>query len=298
MRRLAFLTAACGLLPAIAAAQQCAAPCYTSPQCAAPATAAPAVAAPARNFLRAPGTGQTAGESNSIGLRGITLHIPEMRIGLPTLELPSLMRFRREAEMVFDHARGPLVNGDILDFGNLPATGAPAAPAPATAAPAPVNCIPQSPACAAPGLYSKLDSANETMEVRMARLEGLERELTSLRASCARDVVALTAANQTAQSSGSGRVAGSAGGGKPSSGPSGATVSGSRPVSRSNVTQVRHQEPLESQEHYIIPAQSDHNAGELTPPLSNSGLSTPVESAAKPESVALSKFASKLRLRR
>ncbi len=294
MRRLVFFTAACGLLPSIAAAQQCAAPCYTTPQCAAPAMAAPAVApatAPARNFLRAPGTGQTAGESNSIGLRGITLHVPEMRIGLPTLELPSLMRFRREAEMIFDHARGPLVNGDLLDFGNLPASAAPAV-APATAAP--VNCMPLPPACAAPGCLGRTEPANETMEARIARLDGLERELAALRAACTRDVAALNAAQQAT----TGQATGNAGARKPTGSPSAASISGSRPVSRSNVTQVRHQEAVESQERYIIPAQTDRNEAEQPQPVQNSGLSSPVESAAKSEGVTLSKLTSKLRLRK
>lgn len=302
MRRIAFLTAACGLLPSMAAAQQCAAPCYT-PQCVAPPMAAPAAApatAPLRNFLRAPGTGQTAGESNSIGLRLPTLHIPETRIGLPTIELPSLMRFRREAEMVFDHARGPLVSGDLQEFGNLPANAAPASAAPAMPAPAsafpaaPANCLPQAPACAAPGFYGKADSANESMESRIARLEGLERELASLRAACARDVAALNAAQQAGQSSGTGRT-GNAGAGKPTGAPT-AAVNGSRPVNRSNVTQVRHQEAVESQERYIIPAQGERNDREQ--PGANGGLSSPVESMGKSEGVTLSKLTGKLRLRK
>ena len=200
--------------------------------------------------------------------------------------------------MIFDHARGPLVNGDILDFGNLPATAAPATAAPATAAP--VNCMPQAPACAVPGFLGKVEPANETLEVRIARLDGLERELAALRAACARDVAALNAAQQqAAQTSNSNRVAGDAGARKPTGGPTAASVSGSRPVSQSNVTQVRHQEAAESQERYIIPAQSDSNDGVQQPPVLNGGgLSSPAEPAAKSEGVTLSKFTSKLRLRK
>ena len=252
MRRIVLFTAACGLLPSIAAAQQCAAPSY-APQCAAPAMAAPAPAtAPPRNFVRAPATGQAAGESNSIGLRGFTLHIPEMRIGLPTLELPSLMRFRREAEMIFDHTRGPLVNGDVLDFGNLPANAAPAV-APAVAPAFAPTCIPQSPACAAPGVLGKTDAANETIEARMARLEGLERELASLRQQMAQVA--------TPGSNGAGKRAGMS------------TVTGSRPVSRPVITQARHQD-----------AEEQTNEVEQVP---NAGLSSPTESTPVPERVSL-----------
>jgi hypothetical protein len=78
-----------------------------------------ATAAPAQFQAPAP-SGQIAGASNSVGLRGLEIHFPELRFALPTLQLPSLVKFRREPHMQLDSAMAPMI---------APASAAPAAPA-------------------------------------------------------------------------------------------------------------------------------------------------------------------------
>lgn len=99
----------------------------------APAQGAPAAAAPAM-FAAPPQGGQISGESNAIGIRGLELHFPEMRFALPTLQLPSLVRIRRNPEMQIDGGRAPLVGGAAATYGQIAAGGnVQAAPAAATA---------------------------------------------------------------------------------------------------------------------------------------------------------------------
>jgi hypothetical protein len=78
-----------------------------------------ATGAPAQFQAPAP-SGQIAGASNSVGLRGLEIHFPELRFALPTLQLPSLVKFRREPHMQLDSAMAPMI---------APASAAPAAPA-------------------------------------------------------------------------------------------------------------------------------------------------------------------------
>lgn len=60
----------------------------------------------------APGpTGDVSGEANSIGLRLGRIHIPEMSIPLPTIQLPHLVRYRRGPEMVTDAANASFQSG-------------------------------------------------------------------------------------------------------------------------------------------------------------------------------------------
>ena len=113
------------------------------------AAAGPGAAAPAQFQAPAP-SGQIAGASNSIGLRGFEIHFPELRLALPTLQLPSLVKFRREPHMRLDPADAPLIApasaapagyspqayaGGPYGYGS-PYGYAPAAAAPASAAPA------------------------------------------------------------------------------------------------------------------------------------------------------------------
>ena len=113
------------------------------------AAAGPGAAAPAQFQAPAP-SGQIAGASHSIGLRGFEIHFPELRLALPTLQLPSLVKFRREPHMRLDPAEAPLIapasaapagyspqaySGGPYGYGS-PYGYAPAAAAPASAAPA------------------------------------------------------------------------------------------------------------------------------------------------------------------
>lgn len=176
MRRVFLNVFVCGCLAATAQAQQCAAP---APQCAAPPTAAPAPPpTSAGRFVRGPTPGAAAGESHSFGIRGPALHIPEIRLALPTLELPSLFHIRRDAEKIFDVTRSPFVEEQPLEFGNVPTS----APAPAAAPAPPTMCVPmQAPACAAPCVGAN-DEVLKALLERLARLEALEQELAALRA--------------------------------------------------------------------------------------------------------------------
>ena len=78
------------------------------PPSAPPAAAPPsAPAAPPGMFVAPPQTGTVMGERNSIMLHGPALHMPEFRIGLPSLELPSFQRMRQEARMNLSPAVAP-----------------------------------------------------------------------------------------------------------------------------------------------------------------------------------------------
>ena len=55
--------------------------------------------------------GTVAGASSSIGLRGLEIHLPELKLALPTITLPSLIRFRRDPELYVDSSRAPLIQG-------------------------------------------------------------------------------------------------------------------------------------------------------------------------------------------
>lgn len=60
----------------------------------------------------APGpTGDVSGEANSIGLRLGRIHVPEISIALPTIQLPHLVRYRRGPEMLTDTANASFQSG-------------------------------------------------------------------------------------------------------------------------------------------------------------------------------------------
>ena len=106
-------------------------------------------------FVAPPASGVVAGATNSFGLRGLEITFPELKFALPSLQLPSLVRLRREAEMHLDSGRATMVrsseaaggaaspgmgafaggpNGVFIPFPQptgqpAPASGAPAAPA-------------------------------------------------------------------------------------------------------------------------------------------------------------------------
>ncbi len=184
MRLRVILSAVIGFMPLTVTAQQyslppgCVAPAPNyGPACSQPAPAPVPAPAPTGNFLRGPGTGQAAGETRSFGLRGGRLHLPEITINLPTFELPSPIKFRRDAEMLFDASRGPLSPAPVQDFGALPS-----APAPVTApaGPAPVYTPYVAPACSVPAACTT-DNRTLELEQRLANLAKLEKELSSLR---------------------------------------------------------------------------------------------------------------------
>lgn len=177
---------ACALVPCSAFAQQCAAPgpqCaapqyYSAPPAPAPAPPTPAPPAPAPgNFLRGPATGQAAGESRSLGFRGPSIRVPAFTLSLPTIELPSLVKFRRNPEMHFDSATGAWTPAPVAEFANVPtpSPAPPAAPAPAAPAPAPIYVMP------APVGGCTADARSAEIESRLARIDQLEREVLAMR---------------------------------------------------------------------------------------------------------------------
>ncbi len=145
----------------IKASPACAAPAPTlaaapaeSPEQPVAAPLQPAVAAPAM-FAAPPAAGEITGATNSIGIRGLSLTMPEMRLQLPTVHLPSLVRSSRNAEMHVDGGRAPLVTGapaaygQIANAGQVVGTQFQAAPAAAPARTRPAAAPASAPAAAA-----------------------------------------------------------------------------------------------------------------------------------------------------
>jgi hypothetical protein len=60
-------------------------------------------------YVAPPRSGAAVGESGSVGVRGPALHFPALTLRLPTLELPSLVRYRHQARMEMEAATAPFV---------------------------------------------------------------------------------------------------------------------------------------------------------------------------------------------
>lgn len=69
--------------------------------------------------------GEQVGESGSIGIRGLEIRLPEIRLALPELRLPSYYHVRRGAEMHVDSARAPYVYGQAATYGMMSPGGMP-----------------------------------------------------------------------------------------------------------------------------------------------------------------------------
>lgn len=78
-----------------------------------------AVVPQAGSYVAPPATGEVAGESRSMGVRGLGIRIPEIRLELPTVQLPSLVRYRRGPEMHIESGRAPFVNQSAAAFGQI-----------------------------------------------------------------------------------------------------------------------------------------------------------------------------------
>jgi hypothetical protein len=78
-----------------------------------------AVVPQAGSYVAPPATGEVAGESRSMGVRGLGIRIPEIRLELPTVQLPSLVKFRRGPEMHIESGRAPFVNQSAAAFGQI-----------------------------------------------------------------------------------------------------------------------------------------------------------------------------------
>jgi hypothetical protein len=151
-----FTATALGVQQSRASAQQCEAPPYVppcvQPPCnqvppEAPPTSPPPLAPPTQptapptaQFAAPTPSGQISGESNSMGVQGLSIHFPEFNLQFPTIQLPSLVRYRRQPEMQLDQARAPMIQGPTAPYGPLLTTTHLASPNPTAPPPeAPQN---------------------------------------------------------------------------------------------------------------------------------------------------------------
>lgn len=86
---------------------------------------AAAAAVPPTMFAAPPPGGEITGEQKSVGIRGFAITMPELRLELPTLHLPSVVQSRRNPEMRMDSARAPMVSGTPAAFGQIANAGVP-----------------------------------------------------------------------------------------------------------------------------------------------------------------------------
>lgn len=75
-------------------------------------------------FVAPQGRGEVAGESRSLGFRGFAIEFPAIRLELPTIQLPSCIRFRREPEMRVAETYAPYVPGQPALYGQIAPGGA------------------------------------------------------------------------------------------------------------------------------------------------------------------------------
>jgi hypothetical protein len=94
------------------APQTCAPPCYTCP----PKGDEEDADDEEGFYQRGPETGEFAGETDSTGIRGLSIRFPELKIELPEIRLPHRIKYRRNPEMIADQARAPWVLGQPLPF--------------------------------------------------------------------------------------------------------------------------------------------------------------------------------------
>ncbi|MBW3541930.1 MAG: hypothetical protein KY476_16805 [Planctomycetes bacterium] len=84
-------------------------------------------------YAAPPPSGEVTGESAALGLQGLSIRFPALTIELPSLKLPGLIRYRRDAQMIFDESRAPYVYGPAAVYGQIAPGGQFAAGVPAGA---------------------------------------------------------------------------------------------------------------------------------------------------------------------
>jgi hypothetical protein len=128
---------------------------------------------PPGQYLAPPANGPVFGESNSVGVEGLSVHFPPLNLSLPTLKLPALFRVRHNARMVTNPSEAP--------FTDAAQTSAPVqlmmvpGPPARTAAPEP-DAAPQSPSQKTPVQQSfKGVSYQPSDDVGYAQTEEIRR---------------------------------------------------------------------------------------------------------------------------
>jgi hypothetical protein len=127
-------------------------------------------APPPGAFAAPPVRGEVAGESGSVGLRGFSLQLPALRLELPTLQLPSLIRFRRDAEMRITEGYAPYVQGPAAVYGQIAPGGNVYSGSVATGQRYSANAAPRNgsgSAYAASGALSTMAEENERMRTEL-----------------------------------------------------------------------------------------------------------------------------------
>lgn len=167
---------------------QCAAPQYCAPNCYRPcptnATPQGEPVNPPGMFVAPPASGEVQGESNSLGVHGPALRIPESIIRLPTIQMPSMVKYRRNPEMHTDSARATFQSqpaGARLQFARPQAAPANAAP---QGEPVQPNCnqpvmVPCAPWCAQNGAPNGAQAGAPATD-DVARLQQQVAQLTAV----------------------------------------------------------------------------------------------------------------------
>lgn len=71
-------------------------------------------------YVAPPRTGVEVGESRAIGVNGMAIKFPAMRLQLPSIELPSISRMRQKAHMRIESATAPFVEDSSFGTGAGP----------------------------------------------------------------------------------------------------------------------------------------------------------------------------------
>lgn len=71
---------------------------------------------PESAFITSPQRGDGAGETNSMGIRFGALGVPQLTLQLPTVQLPGLVRYRRDAETLTESNQATFASGSAQKF--------------------------------------------------------------------------------------------------------------------------------------------------------------------------------------
>lgn len=160
--------------------------CATMPACDAPTHCVPKTcckrpestpeSAPEGQYVRGPESGEFAGAAESLGVRGFGLRFPEVRIDLPEIRLPHLVKYRKNPEMIVESSRAPYVRGRALEFNQVEPSEPESAPDRPESTPD--MCVPPVPGCTVGSREKKLleelaakEAELQQMQARFGRLE-------------------------------------------------------------------------------------------------------------------------------